>query len=285
MRPGKIHFLFEKGDAAPFAHSLIDRFGQSALEEADTVVSIGGDGLLMQALRQAPGKNVCGIRPPGSNSRGFWTNADIEDADGLAAALEKAEAYPIKPLKAEIKFADGSETTRWGYNDLSIRSVDQELDPEMREKFGLSDIDVGIQSALLNLKASFGKATRGPYRIMGTGLIFAAPLGSTAMNRNYGGPSADIRDPIIVLTGIGTTEPLKGFNPISNHADTVFDVEVGSSYKRPVLLTFDSFGVKANKDGSPIERVRISTAADRPVNLVLTDDPGARAYSAMEPLR
>lgn len=280
-----IHFLYEPGKEpnAAFAQSLIQTLGQADLNDADTLVSIGGDGLLLQALRRGAGKNVCGIVPPGTNSRGFWTNKGIENADNLAEMLETAGHYPIKPLKASIGFADGSDVSRYGYNDVSVRSVHKPIAPDMKEQFGLSSIDVSIQSALLNLRVSFANAVIGPHRVMGTGLIFATPFGSTAMNRNYGGPSVDIREDAIVLTGIGTTEPLKGFNPVSNNGNTVFEIEVGSSDKRPVMVTFDSFGVVRNETDSPIDKITISTAQEGAAQLVLNDDPGIRAYSAMMP--
>lgn len=281
-----IHFLYEPGKepGAAFAQSLIQSFGQTDLSDADTVVSVGGDGILLQALRLGAGKNVCGIMPPGTNSRGFWTNKGVENAGNLEEFLETAGRYTIKPLKASINFADGSGIYRYGYNDVSIRSVHKQIEQDMRKQFQLTDVDVSIQSALINLRVYFAKAVIGPHRVMGTGLIFATPLGSTAMNRNYGGPSVDIREEVIVLTGIGTTEPLKGFNPVINNGGTVFEVEVGSANKRQVMVTFDSFGVVCNEMNSPIEKITISTAQDGAVKLMLKDDPGIRAYSAMMPI-
>lgn len=280
-----IHFLYEpdKEPNASFALSLIREFGQTSMAQSDTIVSIGGDGLLLQAMRRGAGKNVCGIVPPESNSRGFWTNRNIHSADDLKAMLEVAERYPIKPLQASIEFDDGSQTTRYGYNDITVQGVHSDLSEELRENYELSSIDFSTQSVLISLSASFSKAAIGPVRVMGTGLIFATPSGSTAMTRNYGGPSIDIRNEAIVLTGMGTTEPVKGFSPVVVNGHAKFDIEVNSSSKRPIKMTFDSFGIVANENNSPIKRMGISMAHDRQVALILNEDPGSRAFSAMLP--
>lgn len=282
----KIHFLYarDKAEVSKFAQSLEKDFNPVSLEEADTVVSVGGDGELMHALRRSAGKRVLGLVPPTSNSAGFWTNRGVETSQDLKDVLQNSASYPIRPLRADITFADGTKIERFGYNDLSIRSVHQELTEGLREKYSLSSIDLGIQSALLELKVEFSDAAAiGPARIMGTGVIFSTALGSTAMNRHYSGPSIDIRTGGVVLTGMGTAEPTKGFSPIVNSNDTVFSLKVGSPAKRPVMLTFDSFGVKNNENNSPIAEVIVSTANDKEIDLVIIDDPGKRAYSSMMP--
>ncbi len=282
----KIHFSYEQGKEIvdSFAKELIAGIGQTPFEEAEIIVTVGGDGQLLQALRHArDGQKVCGVVPPGSNSTGFWTNRGIESAQQLLDMLEKAESYAIKPLKVEVGFADGTIAERYGFNDVTIRSVAQDLSAELQKKFSLSEIDRSVQSTLLDLKISFNEASIGPVRVQGTGLIFCTALGSTAMNRNYDGPSVDIRQDPVILTGMGTSAPVKGFNPVVNAGDTVFDIDVISPQKRPVMMTFDSFALSRNQAQSSISHIHISTARDRTVRLVLNDDPGIRAYSALMP--
>lgn len=282
----KIHFSYEEGKehADPFARELIVAIGQTPLDAAEIVVTVGGDGQLLQALRHAKdGQKVCGIVPPSSNSTGFWTNRGIENAGQLLAMLEKSRDYAIKPLIVTIGFADGTTEERYGYNDITIRSVAQELSQDLRAQHDLSEIDLSMQSTLLDLKVSFNEASIGPMRVQGTGLIFSTALGSTAMNRNYDGPSVDIRQDPIILTGMGTSAPFKGFNPVVNAGDTIFDLDVLSPAKRPVMITFDSFALTRNKNHSAIAHLTIASAADRTVRLVLNHDPGIRAYSALTP--
>ncbi|GEM_PF-2841665 len=283
--PPKIHFMYDPGKEpdASFARMLVRELGQARLENADKVVSIGGDGMLLRALHNAPGKKVAGIVSPGSASRGFWTNRGIENAADLTVLFQKAGSYKVKPLRLDITFADGSQKTRYAYNDASVRWIDKDLSACLRAEFDVPETDVSVQSMLVNLKVTFASAVLGPRRVMGGALLFATALGSTAMNRSNGGPSLDIRNEGIILNGLGISEPAKGFNPVVNGSSTVFDVEVLSPDKRPVMAVYDSFAVKNNEKNSPVAALRVSMAEDRAAQLVLADDPGLRAYSAMMP--
>lgn len=285
MKPPPVHFIYDetKKPDADFADSLIAVFRQSDIAAAKTIVTIGGDGTLLHALHHAAGRKIMGLVPPGSNSRGFWTNHGIRTVKDLDGALKNAHSYSIRPLRADIEFADGSTETVFAYNDISIRPVHQEPTPWLREHYNLPGNAVSIQSALLNLRIAFADAVLGPHRIMGGGLVFSTPLGSTAMTRAYDGPSIDIRNDVIVLTGIGITEPAKGFNPVVNSGDTVFSIDVQSQNKRPVIISHDSFGLTHNKAGSMITKAVIRAADSGATRLILTDDPGTRAYSAMTP--
>lgn len=285
MTQQTVHFIYDacKQPDANFAAELIKVFGQTPLSAAQNIVTIGGDGTLLHALHLAHGKKAIGLVPPGSNSRGFWTNHGIDSAAALANVLATAKSYTIKPLQADIVFADGTSTIRQAYNDVSIRPVAQQASTGLKASYNLPPEDISIQSALLNLRVEFGNASLGPHRIMGGGLVFATPLGSTAMNKSYGGPSIDIRNEVIVMTGIGISEPAGGFNSVINSGDTKFNIDVLSQEKRPVIISFDSFGLVASAAGSPVTAIKIHSAQTGAVNLVLTDDPGTRAWSSMKP--
>ena len=277
-----IHFIYEddKSAASTFASTLIGEFGHSNLDDADHVVSIGGDGLLLQALRRGGGRKVCGLIPPGSNSRGFWTNRNITSPEQLADCLTNGNHYEVKPLKADIIFADGSYASRTAYNDISIRSVQTPTPQHLVEQYNLDPVDVSIQSALLNLSVTFAGVTRGPDRIIGTGIILSTPYGSTAMGHNYGGSAIDLRLDAISLTFMGAAGGLK---PIVNPGSASFDIEVGSPHKRPVLMTFDSFAIERNLEGSPVTAIHVEACPEDAAELVLTDDPASRTYSAFSP--
>ena len=282
MIPRNTHIMVdpEKEPDASFAQQVIAAFGQTDLEQATHIISIGGDGMLLRALTHAAGKRVCGIIPPGSNSVGFWTNRGIRNVSDVARLMDTASAYDLKPLRARITFADGSSVVRTAYNDVSIRPIHQKLSPALQDKFSLSNTDVSIQSVLLDLTVTFRKSVIGPMRVSGGGLIVSTPFGSTAMSSNYGGPALELHQQSVVLTGMA----VKGFVPVVNHNQAVFDIQVQSTHKRPVMMSCDSFGVAANANDSPIKSIRISTAPRREtVHLLLNDNPGLRAYAALKP--
>lgn len=274
-----IHFMYDqkKDFDAVFAKSLICEFGQAPLAAAQTIVTVGGDGLLLRALRHGVSKNVFGLVSPESNSVGFWTNKDISSSDDLRNALSEAGQYPIRPIKANIHFADGSTTERYGYNEISVKPSDQNVPPDLAEEFGLSSIDSSAQSVLLKVRVHFKDATLDLKPSLGRGLAFASAFGSTAMNKYNGGPAVDIRRESIVLSSMSAD----GMQPISNDGDVRFTVDVESVDKRPVVVGFDSFVVGVNEAGSPVSKIEISTAQDMASNLMLMDDPATRAYAQL----
>lgn len=278
--PVDTYVLYEKDKEpnAGFAQKLIQSIGQGEPETARRIITVGGDGMLLRGLHLGVGKKVCGVVPPESNSVAFWANRDIQTESELTQLFrDAAKHFPVSPLKAEITFEDGTRTIRYAFNDVSVRGVYKDLDPALKEQFDLSPIDVSVQSSLMSLKVTFDDEIEGPFRVMGTGAIFSTPYGSTAMNRNYGGPSLNIREHAIVLTGMGTARPYS----IVNNGDTFFELEVLSPDKRPVMMTFDSFGVVQNEHKSPIAKIEISKATDKTTDLVLNHSPATRAYSVM----
>lgn len=262
-----LHFLYEtdKEPGTSFARHLIEKLGQAAHENADTIVSVGGDGLLLKALRASPGKKVFGITPPGSNSRGFWTDHDVRDADGLLKAISKAQVVRLAPLRAEIRFAGGGSRTVRAFSDVAVE----------RESG---------QSALIDLRASFTRAVLGPFRIMGDGFVFATALGSTGSTRSYGGPAIDIRNNVIIMTGKGIYHP-RGIAPVvADAAGTVFSVDfVSATGKRPVRIDYDGLSVKKGEDGSPVTGLDVAADESAAVDFLVTKDPGIRTLAVLAP--
>lgn len=261
-----IHFSYEPGkeDLETFASSLIKDFGQVDFKDADTIVTIGGDGSLLHVFRQAHnGQKVFGLIPPGSNSRGFWTNHGIETAAELRQRLSEVGSFKVNPLKATITFKDGSARTVRAFNEVAPTASRG-------------------QAMLVNLKINGPGSQIGPIRIMGDGIIVATPFGSTAMNKTYGGASIDIRNSGIAVTGKGIYEPGIGLGPTVASNETRFEIEFLSPHKRPVYIAYDGFAVEA-KASNPFATITIEEDKDHAVSLLLRDDPSTRAFAAMIP--
>jgi len=263
----KIHFLYEeeKRDNFKFAKSLIKKLGQSDIKDADVIVTIGGDGLLMQALREANGTPVYGIKPPKSNSRGFWTDHDVVNAQILENKLSEIEEVTLYPIKAEIHYTNKRKVIKHAFNDVAVERASG-------------------QAVILNLTAQFAKYKDGPYRFMGDGLNFSTAMGSTGTNRSYGGPAVDIHKDVLVLTGKGIYDP-QGVAPIVMDAGkTKFHIDFASvAHKRPVRIDYDGYSIGADQDGSPINGLTISVDHEQPAKLLVSNEPGLRAFSAMKP--
>ena len=263
-----MHFLYDprKPESQELAHAFIDALGQARVEQADIIVSVGGDGLLLEALRLAKGKRVYGITPASSNSRGFWTDHGIETPEDLLHAIATAHEVQLRPLQADIHFTNGNVTSKMAFNDVAIERASG-------------------QSALINLSVQFAQHTGTPVRIMGDGFVFSTALGSTGTCRSYGGPAIDITNNVIIMTGKGIFEP-RGISPVVTNAErTEFLVNFGSvAHKRPVRIDYDGLSVGADEDGSLITGLRIAVAPpEQTAHLLLTSEPGERAIMAMMP--
>lgn len=262
----RLHFIFEttKEPNARFAESLIDKLGQFPRADADVLVVIGGDGLLLDTLRNANGKPVYGLTVPGSNSCGFWLEHDIHTAEELVKHIETARTLPLRPLEAEITFANKNKTIRRSFNSLAIERA-------------------AGQAVLMNLTATFNGVATDPVRIMGDGFVFSTAMGSTGLNRSYGGPAVDAGSDVIIMTGKGIFDP-RGINPVVvSDLTAEFHVDFcSSSGKRPMRIDYDGQSVSADADGSAIESVIVRRAGGEPAKLLVNTPPQLKAFSVLK---
>lgn len=269
MTTPSIHFAFDKGRASRpdsyipenFAHSLIQDLGQTDFDKADVIVSVGGDGKLLETFsRAAKGQKCFGLTPPLSNSHGFWTNHDINDSTELMQAISIAQSHNIKPLKTEVSFSDGRKTLLRSFGEITF----------MRHS---------AQAALVNLSIHFPDMSIGPIRFMGDGINFSRPYGSTGLNKGIGGATVDIRIPSIQVTGIAVHEPV-GFPSTVAQEQTKFEIEFLSPHKRTIRLDYDGKSIASDMT-NPISRLMIEHDDEHYVELMLTENPATRAFAAL----
>ena len=96
-------------DARAAAAELIERYGQATVAEADVVVALGGDGFLLQTLREtmSTGKLVYGMN---RGTIGFLMNEFR--AEGLPDRIADALPETIRPLEMETETADRRKADR-----------------------------------------------------------------------------------------------------------------------------------------------------------------------------
>ena len=124
---------------------------------ADAVISLGGDGTFLRAVRACPDLPVLGF-----NLGGLGYLSSVEERD-FATALQRLAAGRYRLSERRLLEADGRFIA---LNDIVIT----------REQSG--------HSARLDLEADGRLVTR----YMADGLIFATPTGSTAYSLAAGGP-------------------------------------------------------------------------------------------------
>lgn len=274
---GAIHFLYDektcKADVLALAEKLVGFFGQAPLETADKIVSIGGDGTLLQALRESKGVPVYGLTPPDSDSAGFLTDHAVDGPAALEEKLARAKVLPLRPLKAELTFANGRRRILYSFNDVAVSPLHG-------------------QAAVIMLSAEFAQVCKGrvaeekespPLRIMGDGLIFSTALGSTGTCHSYNGPVVDVRNSVMILTGKGLSAPRGGISPFVVHGhESFFRMSfVSAEAKRPVRIDYDGHDVSVDTDGSPVTGLKVSLARGKTVRLLVAHNPAKRSFRAI----
>ena len=219
---------------------LVALYGDCAPEDADIIVALGGDGLMLQTLHRmmdAP-KPIYGMN---RGSVGFLMNEYTEN--DLPERLAAARSSIIHPLIMRATDVKGAHTTARAINEVSLlRQTSQSA------KLRLS-IDGAVQ---LN-------------ELIADGILVATPAGSTAYNLSAGGQIVPLGAPLMALTPISAFRPRRWRGALLPDRARVI-IDVLEAEKRPVAATADHFEIRR------VERVEVET--DHATSLVLLHDPG-----------
>jgi len=200
-------------DAQDASRLLVKRYGAVAPEDADVIVALGGDGLMLQTLHtyMGTGKPIYGMN---RGSVGFLMNEFQED--GLYDRLLAADVTPIHPLNMDVINEDGDRYTARAINEVSL----------LRQS-----------SQAARLRVSVDRKVR-LEELICDGIIVATPAGSTAYNLSAHGPILPIYSPLLALTPISAFRPRRWRGALlPNHARV--DIEVLNPGKRPVSASAD----------------------------------------------
>ncbi|ODT49803.1 NAD kinase [Devosia sp. 63-57] len=222
------------------AARLRDRYGMVSLEDADVVVALGGDGLMLQTLHQVmgSGKPVYGMN---FGSVGFMMNNFSED--DLDERLKVVQQTQIYPLSMNVLDASGTSRSALAINEVSLfRSTYQAAKLQI-----LVDGEVRLDELICD------------------GALLATPAGSTAYNLSAHGPILPIEAPLLALTPISPFRPRRWRGAIlSNRAEVTFITR--EAEKRPV---------SAVADNVEFQNVReVTVREDRTHGVTLLFDPG-----------
>jgi NAD+ kinase len=219
---------------------LVARYGNCAPDEADVIVALGGDGLMLQTLHRtmhAP-KPIYGMN---CGSVGFLMN---EYADrGLRKRLAAARSSIIHPLLMCARNGDGTETTARAINEVSL----------LRQTYQAAKLAISVDGAVRLAE------------LIADGVLVATPAGSTAYNLSANGPILPLDAPLMALTPISAFRPRRWRGALLSHRARVA-IEVLEADKRPVAAVADHFEIR------DVTRVEVET--DHATSLILLHDPG-----------
>ena len=237
----RIHFAASgKPEAQTALETMSRRYGQAPLDGADVVVALGGDGWMLDTLRERFSDRlpVYGMH---RGTVGFLMNEYLED--GLPERLKAAVKQVIHPLEMSATGVDGTTTIKLAINEVSLLRQSPQT-AKLR-------IMVDGKERLAELSAD--------------GALVATPAGSTAYNLSAHGPIIPIDARVMALTPISVFRPRRWRGALLSHTARV-TFEVLEADKRPVSAVADNFEVR--------DVVEVNVAEDTAASMTMLFDAG-----------
>lgn len=212
--PRQLAFIASETPEAIEAHaSLCRRFGCVDARQADVIVALGGDGLMLQTLHQFMGTGTP-IYGMNRGSVGFLMNEYRED--DLLERLGQADITTIHPLAMDVVNQSGQTFSERAINEVSL----------LRQTSQAARLRISIDGRV-RLE-----------ELICDGCLVATAAGSTAYNLSAHGPILPIGSPLLALTPISAFRPRRWRGALlPNHAKV--DIEILDSEKRPVSAAAD----------------------------------------------
>ena len=219
---------------------LSQRYGKAAPEEADVVVALGGDGLMLQTLHDfmRSGKPIYGMH---RGTVGFLMNE--YSADRLRERLAAAQRTTIHPLLMCASNAADKIHEFHAFNEVSL----------FRQTYQAAHLRILIdgEERLAELIAD--------------GMLVATPAGSTAYNLSVQGPILPINAALLALTPISAFRPRRWRGALLPNAAYVV-IEVLEGGKRPTAAAADHDEVR--------DVSRVEVLSDKTISMRMLFDPG-----------
>ena len=215
MKLQKPFFLASNNvDAQKKKEILEKKFGSNSADNADVIIVLGGDGFMLEAIKNQMDKNLplFGLN---YGSVGFLMNT-VNDED-LIQRLNSSQSIKIKPLSMFAKTTDGSEHSAIAINEVSL----------LRETHQAAKIKISIDK---NVRLD---------ELVCDGVLLSTPSGSTAYNLSAHGPILPINADVLALTPISAFRPRRWKGAILNNSSEV-KFEIIDNKKRPVSAVADS---------------------------------------------
>ena len=237
----KFHFIAsENPEAKEALKVLIKRYDQAKLELSDVIIAIGGDGILLKALRNSIEKNkpVFGLN---KGNVGFLMNE--LSFDNLENRIQTARKVKMHPLFMSAHKINGNIFTELAVNEVSI----------LRQTH---------QAA--HLKITVDKKER-LNELVCDGILVSTPIGSTAYNLSARGPIIPLNANILALTPISSFRPRRWRGALLPQRVKI-RIEVLNFDTRPVSATAD------NVEARDIKYIEISTDKTKKLTILHDSD-------------
>lgn len=179
----RIAFIASDTDGARHARDrLSEQYGAVCPEQADVIVALGGDGLMLQTLHKHLSDRIP-IFGMNQGSVGFLMNSYCED--GLVERLGNAEISIIHPLRMVAVDCEGHCHEALAINEVSL----------FRQSYQAAKLRISVDGQVRMEE------------LVSDGALVATPAGSTAYNLSANGPILPLSSPLLALTPISAFRP------------------------------------------------------------------------------
>ena len=212
-----------------------------ALDQADAVIVLGGDGHMLQVLHQLL-ENRRDIPAYGMNrgTIGFLMNS--WQSGELLNRLERAKSFSVKPLTTTVTTVSGQSFTLPAINEVSL----------LRETRQAAKIEISVNGRPVIPE------------LICDGILVSTPAGSTAYNLSANGPILPLDSSLLALTPISPFRPRRWKGAILPDRYVV-KLTILESSKRPVSAVADQREIR--------DIASVEVALDRARALTLLFDP------------
>ena len=238
-----MHFHFissENPEAKQAQNNLIKLYKQSDINNCDVIIAIGGDGMLLKALRYSIDLNVP-VFGLNKGNVGFLMNE--LSINGLDERVKNANKVNMYPLKMRARKLNGKNIEETAVNEVSLS----------RQTHQAAHLKVYIDAKeRLN-------------ELVCDGILVSTPIGSTAYNLSAHGPIIPLNANILALTPISAFRPRRWKGALLPE-NVRINIDILDFKRRPVSATADNIEVRDIKN--------IEISADRTKTLTMLHDPG-----------
>ena len=215
----KIHFKKSMNtNAEKVYNELITKYGQNEIDTSDVIVSIGGDGMLLQSLRESINSSlpIFGIN---QGKIGFLMNENSKE--DLIDRIKNANSVEVHPIKMITEDIDNKKETALAVNEISL----------IRQTHQASHLNISIDNKI-RLE-----------ELICDGIIVSSPVGSTAYNLSAHGPILPLKSNILAITPISAFRPRRWKGALVDNIKIIKIVN-NDFVNRSVSATADNYEVR-----------------------------------------
>lgn len=237
----KIAFVAsETKEAQEALRKLTKRYGNAAADQADAIVALGGDGLMLQTMHHHLNSRVP-IYGMNRGSVGFLLNDYRETS--LKERLAKAEVTIIHPLRMTAHDKHGATHEALAINEASL----------FRQIYQAAKLKISVDGTVRLDE------------LICDGVLVSTPAGSTAYNLSAHGPILPINAPLLAMTPISPFRPRRWRGALLPN-DAKVMIEVLEPGKRPVSAVADHTEFR--------DVIKVEVMEESGIDIFMMFDPG-----------